>query len=77
MKKLLKVFAFSALIGVSYPVMAQTTESGTTTTTTRTEEDDNDDHGKWGLLGLAGLLGLIPKKKHDTVVRTTGTTHNR
>jgi hypothetical protein len=62
MKKITMVFALAALIGISTPSVAQTTDNGTPTTQT---SDNDDDSGKWGLAGLLGLLGLIGLKGKD------------
>lgn len=79
MKRVTKAFgvlAFTALLGISNPVVAQTTTDNTTTTTTT--DDDNDGFDDWGLLGLIGLLGLLGRKKRDDVHvhRTTTTDRN-
>jgi MYXO-CTERM domain-containing protein len=65
-----KVFKFSsllfmsAMLTISSPVPAQTTDDGTTTT--RADNDDDHDHGQdWGWIGLAGLLGLLGLRKKD------------
>lgn len=70
MKKIIKVagvFAFSAFLGLTTPVVAQ---SGGNSTSTSQSSGDGD-NGKWGLLGLAGLLGLLGRKRDKDNHRTT------
>ena len=71
---LLSFAAFSTLLVLTAPAMAQTTDSNTTeTTTTQTDHEDDDDHGNWGLLGLLGLAGLLGRRKREEVVHHTNT----
>lgn len=59
--KALSILTLCVFIGVSNPVMAQTTGSDITTET----RNNDDDTGKWGLAGLLGLLGLLGLRKRD------------
>ena len=66
MKKVFKIsslFLMSAMLTISSPVVAQTTDDGTTTT--RAANDDHDHGQDWGWIGLAGLLGLLGLRKKD------------
>jgi hypothetical protein len=66
MKKVLKfssLLFMSAMLTISSPVLAQTSDDGTTTT--RAANDNDDDDQNWGLIGLAGLLGLLGLRKKD------------
>ena len=72
MKKITKlagVFAFSAFLGLTTPVVAQSGDNSTSTS--QSSNDDGGDNGKWGLLGLAGLLGLLGRKRKDDHRTTT------
>ena len=73
--KVLGVLAFSFMLGITSPVVAQTSDNTTTTTTSGDDEeaDDEDDAGKWGLAGLLGLLGLLGLKRRDDDRRQTST----
>ena len=76
MKRVTKTFGLlvlSALLTVSQPTMAQSTDNTSSTTSTTTDNDGNNDTGKWGLAGLLGLLGLLGLRKRDD--DRHGTTH--
>lgn len=77
MKRVTKGIAIAtlcAMMGISTPVAAQTTDTATNSAATRA--DDHDDTGKWGLAGLLGLLGLLGLRKKDVVDDRTRTTTN-
>ena len=77
MKKITQVaglFLVGAMLNISNPVVAQTSDSSPSTSTT-TSHDNNDDSGKWGLAGLLGLLGLLGLRKKDHVVDHNRTTN--
>ncbi len=69
MKKVTKVLAvltMSIFLGVTNPVVAQSTGGGATTTEVDGESDaDDDGDDEWGLLGLLGLAGLLGLKRRD------------
>lgn len=76
MKKITNVagiFLLGAMLNISTPVVAQTTDNTPSTTTTTTHNDD--DKGKWGLAGLLGLLGLLGLRKKDHVIERDRTTN--
>jgi MYXO-CTERM domain-containing protein len=73
--RLLGIFAFTAFIGVTTPVVVLSQDAGTSTTQSIDDRDD-DDNGKWGLAGLLGLLGLLGLRRKDDH-RTTTTHVNR
>ena len=78
MKKITQVaglFLVGAMLNISNPVIAQTTDNGSSTTTSASHDNDNDDSGKWGLAGLLGLLGLLGLRRKDNHVDHTRTTN--
>jgi hypothetical protein len=77
MKKLMKLLSIVLIcvgLGISNPVVAQSSDPNTTTASTNNNDDDT---GKWGLAGLLGLLGLLGLKKKDDDYRNRSTTTNR
>jgi MYXO-CTERM domain-containing protein len=73
--KLMSVLALTVFLGITSPVIAQTTDN--TTGTTATTDDGDDDSGKWGLAGLLGLLGLLGLRRKDDDRHRTTTSTNR
>ena len=74
MKKLFRAFSIlliCAALGITNPVVAQSSDPNTTTASTNNGDDDT---GKWGLAGLLGLLGLLGLRKKDDDYRTRSTT---
>jgi hypothetical protein len=72
--KLLSVLSLAFFLGISSPIIAQSSGDAAGTTTTTAGDDDNDDNGKWGLAGLLGLLGLLGLRKRDDNHRSRSTT---
>lgn len=69
----MSVLTLTVFLGITSPVMAQTTDNAAGTTATM-DDDGDDDSGKWGLAGLLGLLGLLGlRRKDDDRHRTTNT----
>ncbi len=76
-KNIFGILMLIAVLGISSPVVAQTSDSARNTTAYANDNRD-DNTGKWGLLGLAGLLGLLGlRKKEDNYNNRTTTNTNR
>lgn len=71
------ILAMTAFLGFTSPVVvAQETNTTTSTRVDDDYDDDDGDGGRWGLVGLLGLLGLLGLKRRDddrthTTTRTT------
>lgn len=63
--KVMAVLTMSLFLGITNPVVAQNTGTGTTTEVDRENDGDDDGDDEWGLLGLLGLAGLLGLKRRD------------